>query len=251
MSGLALIATLVASVLLTSFISGLFGMAGGLILMGILLALMPVNAAMVLHGLIQLVSNGWRAWLWRSHVLWPVVLRFAIGAVLAFALMWALQLVLPKPFLLIALGLLPFTQYAVPKNWRLDITKPFMAPICGFLTTLTHLLAGVSGPVLDQFFVNSALDRRQQVATKAATQTLAHPLKVIYFGSFGLDAFSNGALPCWGIALCLLAAMLGNTLAAKPLEALSNLQFRRYTQTLLALIGLFYLGQGLYLLLRH
>ena len=33
----------------TSFLSGLFGMAGGLILIGALLALLPVATAMVLH----------------------------------------------------------------------------------------------------------------------------------------------------------------------------------------------------------
>ena len=52
----------------TAFLSGIFGMAGGLILMGVLLALMPVPAAMMLHGVTQLASNGWRAFLWRDHI---------------------------------------------------------------------------------------------------------------------------------------------------------------------------------------
>src|SRR5690606_5834164 len=42
------------SVMATSFISGVFGMAGGMVLMGILVAMMPVSAAMVLHGAAQL-----------------------------------------------------------------------------------------------------------------------------------------------------------------------------------------------------
>src|SRR6185369_1955157 len=66
--------------LVTSFISGILGMAGGMIFMGILLALLPVPAAMVLHGISQLAANGWRAILLRDRVEWRVVSRFAAGA---------------------------------------------------------------------------------------------------------------------------------------------------------------------------
>ena len=68
--------------IVTSFLSGIFGMAGGMILMGLLLALMPLPAAMVLHGVTQLTSNGWRAWLWRAHIDWRIVGRFAVGSLL-------------------------------------------------------------------------------------------------------------------------------------------------------------------------
>ena len=47
-------------VLITSFISGILGMAGGMILMGVLLALLPLPAAMVLHAVTQMASNAWR-----------------------------------------------------------------------------------------------------------------------------------------------------------------------------------------------
>ena len=55
------------SILVTSFISGIFGMAGGLILLGVLLLFMDVAPAMVLFGTIQIAANGWRValWLWR------------------------------------------------------------------------------------------------------------------------------------------------------------------------------------------
>ena len=52
----------------TAFLSGLFGMAGGMILIGVLLMLMPLPTAMVLHAITQMASNGWRAFLWREHI---------------------------------------------------------------------------------------------------------------------------------------------------------------------------------------
>ncbi len=63
-----LIAALGLLMVATAFLSGLFGMAGGLILIGVLLTLMPLPSAMVLHAITQMASNGWRAFLWRSHI---------------------------------------------------------------------------------------------------------------------------------------------------------------------------------------
>jgi uncharacterized membrane protein YfcA len=68
-----LIAVLCAAMVGTSFLSGIFGMAGGLILVGILLALLPLQDAMVLHGVTQMASNGWRGLLWWRHVRWRIV----------------------------------------------------------------------------------------------------------------------------------------------------------------------------------
>ncbi len=51
------------TVLVSALISGVFGMAGGLTLMGVLAGMLPVATAMLLHGAVQMVSNGYRAFL--------------------------------------------------------------------------------------------------------------------------------------------------------------------------------------------
>src|SRR2546430_13078412 len=61
-----MIAALGVLMVATAFLSGLFGMAGGMILIGVLLMLMPLPTAMVLHAITQMASNGWRAFLWRG-----------------------------------------------------------------------------------------------------------------------------------------------------------------------------------------
>ena len=63
-----LIAGLGLLMVATAFLSGLFGMAGGLILIGVLLTILPLPSAMVLHAITQMASNGWRALLWRAHI---------------------------------------------------------------------------------------------------------------------------------------------------------------------------------------
>ena len=69
------------AVLATSTLSGILGMGGGMILMGIFLLLLPLEWAMVLHGCTQLASNGSRAWLHRTEVEWRFLPRYFAGAV--------------------------------------------------------------------------------------------------------------------------------------------------------------------------
>src|SRR5262245_36186856 len=123
MIALPLAAALSAAVLSTSFISGIFGMAGGMILMGILLFLLPVPIAMVLHGITQSASNGWRAWLWREHIHWRIVLNYAVGS-LATAVTFAFVAFAPsKSVALIILGLTPLVVLLLPKSIAPNILR--------------------------------------------------------------------------------------------------------------------------------
>src|ERR1700742_3013657 len=105
------------AVLTTSFVSGVFGMAGGIILIGILLVMMPVAPAMVLHGATQLVSNAWRAWLWRSEIRWTIFVDYAIGALAALAVFSFVRLTPDKPATLIAVGIIGFAGLWLPKSF--------------------------------------------------------------------------------------------------------------------------------------
>ena len=75
------LAVIAVAVLVTSFISGIFGMAGGLILLGILLLYLDVAPAMVLFGAIQTASNGWRAMLWWRFIRWRPAASYVVGCV--------------------------------------------------------------------------------------------------------------------------------------------------------------------------
>jgi len=236
------------SVLATSFISGIFGMAGGMILMGVLVAFMPVSAAMVLHGAAQLTSNGWRAVLWRSHIDFRIFGRFLIGLLVA-GLMFAFIGFIPdRAMVLITLGLIPFIVLLLPRNYVPQVTTRWGAELCGFLNTAMQFIAGVSGPLLDIFYVRTDMDRRKVVATKAACQACAHLAKLVYFG----HAMSGGdALATELIVLAVICAVTGTSLSKFVLERLNDKQFRRWTQALVMVIGGVYLMQGVHLALTR
>src|SRR5215212_460756 len=96
------------AIISTSFISGLFGMAGGMILVGVLLVYFDVATGMVIFSIIQFVANGWRAALWWRFVLWRIFFVYVIGAVLAFAIMRYVAIIPSKAAVYLGLGALPF-----------------------------------------------------------------------------------------------------------------------------------------------
>ena len=235
-----------AAVLVTSFLSGIFGMAGGMILMGLLLVMLPVAPAMLLHGVTQLAANGWRAWLWRAHVRWQVVRQFSATALLTAAMIALLPFTTSKPVALVVLGLTPFLALLLPRDWRPDATRRAHAWVCGLVCTTLQLVAGVAGPILDSFFVHAGMDRKQVVATKAAIQTFSHVLKIAYFGS--LIAAGGGSVDSTVILLAGGFAVLGTNLSRVVLDAMSDAQFTRWTRRIVLTTAAIYLTQGLWLL---
>ncbi len=233
-------------VLATSFLSGIFGMAGGLILLGVLLAVLDVAPAMVLFGTTQLASNGWRGALWRQHVRWPIVGQYCLGSVAAFVAMKFVAFLPSKAIVYLGLGLLPFLVELLPKKLVPDITRTGAPMLCGALIMVLQLLAGAAGNVLDIFFQKSPLDRKAIVATKAVTQVVAHALRIAYFGSFA-SAF-DAHLPLWIYAGAIALAMAGTSLAALVLSRMTDSGFRRWSQRLIMSVSASYALRGLWLL---
>ena len=116
-------AIILGAALFTSFVSSIFGMLGGLLLMAVLITLMSTGPAMVLHGLIQFASNGYRAFLNRENIQWRIIVVFLIGAVAALAPLVFISFVPDEATVLIALGALPFIAAGLPKRLSLDIDR--------------------------------------------------------------------------------------------------------------------------------
>jgi uncharacterized membrane protein YfcA len=249
MTSTAVLAILVVSALVTSFISGILGMAGGMIFMGVLLALLTVPQAMVLHGVTQLASNGWRAMLWRRSIDWRVFRGNAYGSIAALAAFALVQLVVSKPVALVVLGITPFFGLVLPERLVLDVQKRGHSFFCGVVCTGLQLLAGVSGPILDVFFVRSKMDRRAVVATKASVQSLGHVIKIAYFGGL-VGAANRGSIDWWLGALMIALAIIGTTLSRRVLEKLTDASFRQWTRWTVMVTGVVYLGSGTWLLAK-
>jgi uncharacterized protein len=236
-----LIFVLCIAMLGTSFLSGIFGMAGGMILIGILLTLMTVPDAMMLHGVTQLASNGWRGFLWIKHVRWHAVISYIVGCTIAL-LLWSLSRYVPsKPIALLLLGLTPFMARWAPRSYRPNPESARQGVVYGAACMTLILLTGVAGPLVDTFFLGGKLDRREIVATKAICQIFGHAAKLLYFGAL-ID--QTASINPVAVALAVGCSVIGTTLAAKVLLAMTDQQYRSWTNRIITGIAGYYVAHG-------
>ncbi len=236
---------LMATVLFTATLSGVFGMAGGMVLMGALLALLPVPQAMIAHGLLQFAANGARAVMLARHVRLRILGFYAVGSATAAILLQLVNIVPSTPWVYLTLGVMPLVAWLPTERVQLDAAKPGHAVACGATVTGMHVAAGASGPLLDLFFARTTLDRHSIVATKAATQVLAHVIKIAFY-LWLVRGTQQAALPAWpwllgGFALSLLGTWLGGTV----LNRMSDKSFLQWTRWIITAIGAAYLLQAL------
>jgi uncharacterized membrane protein YfcA len=235
---------IVVMAFLTAALSGVFGMAGGLALKGALALVLPVSATFVVHGMLQLVANGWRAILHRKFVNWRIVAVYALGAFTAGAVIGLIVYEPTRATLYLLMGLVPGLVWLPPGWIKVDASRPGQAYVCGLSVTGMNLTAGVAGPLLDVFFVRTALTRHQIVATKAATQVFSHLMKIVVYGAPLFAAGGKGVPPLWVFALAIPLSMLGTAAGGVVLNRLSDVDFKRYLRLILTGIGAVYLAQA-------
>jgi uncharacterized membrane protein YfcA len=235
------------TILVSSFISGVFGMAGGMILLGVLLNYFNVASAMILFSIIQFCANGWRAWQWRHYVRWPIFYKYVVGAALAFAAMYSIKFVPDKTMVYLSLGLMPFAIEVLPREWRPNIEWRGVPFVTGVLTTIIQVLAGVGGLFLDIFFQKSMLDRKTTNATKATVQSLSHVVRIAYFGT--VSGFAN--VPRLALIPCIALAIAATSLAPFVIERMTDHGFRQWTRRIIFAVSIVYLFRGAMLWWHH
>ena len=178
--------------LLTSMLSAVAGLGGGVVLLGVLAQFHAPAVAIPLQGGIQIVSNSSRAGFLRRSVDWPVVARASILVLPASLAGVAVATTVPEGVSRVVLGVFVLVLAWRPTllRWRGGGTLPRGAlvgvgGVAGFLNTTV----GASGPVTSPFFKAVTAGHAAFVATAAAAQVVAHASKIL---AFGLDGFDYG-----------------------------------------------------------
>jgi uncharacterized membrane protein YfcA len=231
------------SIVAGSFLSGVFGMAGGMVVIGVLLIYFDVATAMILFSIIQLTANGWRAFQWWSYVRWDLIWRYCVGGAVAFAGLRFIEFIPDKALVYLLLGLSPFAVDVLPRSWRPDIEWRGVAFFTGVGTTIIQFISGVGGLFLDIFFQKSKLDRKTTLATKAIAQSASHVLRLVYFVS--LTGIAGVELvPAVG---AMALAVGGTMLAPYVLERMTDDSFRQWTRFVIYTICIVYLVRAVWL----
>jgi uncharacterized membrane protein YfcA len=228
----------------TSILSGVLGMAGGMLLLSALLLKLEPTVAIPVHGIVQLVSNASRAWFLREHVRKRFVLPFALPLLPAGALGVLLLGVLPP-----AAGRMLIGTFVLGFTWRParhhekgnppehpGRTLAIAGAVVGFFSTLI----GATGPLIAPFILALELAPPATVGTMAACQVFQHASKVLVFGVAGFD-FRQQVGPALALSMC---AILGSALGTRWVDRVDRELFRRIVKIVLTLLALQLLMSG-------
>lgn len=232
LSGLSAVLLIIAS-FFTSGLTAAAGIGGGLLMLALMTYLIPIQALIPVHGLVQLGSNAGRSWVQRELINWHTTRFFMIGSVIgALAGAW-LAVELPKNMLEFFLGafilVLVWAKLPAIKN-----AGSFTIASGGLITTFVSMFAGATGPLV-AVFLNKLFDRhRVLVATHGATMTMQHGLKIIAFGLVGFAFWQWVPLVALMIASGYLGTRAGTALMNRLPETTLSLMFK-VTLTIVAI----------------
>ena len=186
---------LVISAFITSAISAVIGMGGGIILLGIMAIVLPNGYLVIaLHGIIQLISNSTRTFIFKNHIKKELIKQFSFGALFGAILSGLIIFLLINfyevqsakdikfDFLKPLIGLFIIWYLFFKKNNKEIISKSFVK--VGVISGLASVFIGATGPLIAPFFLKSKLTKQNIIANKAACQMVTHCTKIPLFMFF-------------------------------------------------------------------
>jgi len=187
---------LIVASFITSSISAVLGMGGGIILLGIMALIIPEGYVVIaLHGIVQLISNLTRSFVFRDHIRKEIISQYLPGAILGLSLSS-----------IIIFTLISFFQVESATEIKIDFLKPLIGIFIlwflfgkrhkiktkhphffgvGALSGLCTVFIGATGPLIAPFFLKGKLTKENIIANKAACQAISHlgkiPLFILFF----------------------------------------------------------------------
>jgi uncharacterized membrane protein YfcA len=224
----------------TAVLSGILGVAGGMILLTVMLLFLDPLHAIPLHAAIQLVSNGSRVAIQRRHIDWRIAGYYSALLLPAGALGLAVLFRLPADATKLLIGLFVLVATWRP-GWLLLGTHPEAVRrerrflLLGGVVGVLNPVVGATGPLVAPFFLNLGLARQAVIGTSAACQALGHLAKIVLFA--GLAGFAPTEHAALLASLCLLV-VLGTWVGSALLDRVDERAFTWLYKTALTLIAL-------------
>ena len=220
-------------------------MAGGVVLMAVLVNILPVSSAMVLHGITQFTANGSRTLILRKHLMWRLLpatswrqrlpLRFS-----------ALLFVPDASVVLILVGLFPWLARLQPNlaHSILPAQHPTSSAVSALpLRSYLQALRPIIGSVLSQQWLGPPNSRGKQSAHSNHRSPAAH----FYYGAIISVATP---LPNWLFLAAAIAAVIGTRLGTWLLARWDDQRFQKVSGQIILATGTICILQGSYQLIR-
>jgi uncharacterized membrane protein YfcA len=188
------IAFLAFAAFFTSAMTSVVGSGGGTILIALLLQFMPPAAAIPVHGVVQLVSNAWRTWLFRRHLAWHLIWRFAILVPAGIAVgLWLFQGMSTETVQMLIGGFIILTLFArrIGRLRHKDLPLWAFVPM-GFFVGVLNMIVGVVAPVIGVLIIRKELSKEDLVGTLGFYGLLTNLFKLVGFTLVGFSMVEYG-----------------------------------------------------------
>lgn len=240
------IVILILSAFITSSISAVLGMGGGIILLGIMAVIIPEGYKVIaLHGMVQLFSNTTRTYVFRKYVKTQLIKQFFNGALIGISFSVGIIITLIYYFDVQSANeikvevLKPFIGLFIV--WNLFLKGPKKAKIVksfvpvGLVAGLSSIFVGAVGPLIAPFFLIKSFNKEHIIANKAAAQMITHLSKIplfIYFFNMDYTAELKILIPL------ILAVYVGTSFGKKILYFIPELLFKKLFKITLFIISI-------------
>lgn len=217
---------------ITSALTAVTGIGGGMILIACMPGLLPGAAIVPVHGMVQLFANSSRAFFGWQFLRWDFLLAFIAGAVIGGLVAAAItrEINLEYTPLLIAAYIL-FSTWGPGLRLKQKSNGEFV--IIGMLQTGLSMIVGATGPLGQASLLRHQLKRDALVVTAALMMTFTHLTKVILFALLGFAFLSYWKI-ILGMSIGVIAgAFIGTHIRYKIPEQ----HFKRILKWLLTLLA--------------
>lgn len=231
----------------TAAVSAVLGMAGGIMLLAVMLLFLEPAVAIPVHAIAQLASNASRSLAHLRAVRRDLFVPYLILLLPAGMLSVPLAARADPDLLRVAIGV--FVLVATwRREWLLLGFDPARIPtfarftLVGGVAGLLGPIVGATGPFIAPFFLGLGLSRFEVIGTTAACQATGHLAKLALFGNAGFD-FARHAILYGGM---IAAVVLGTSLGTKLLVRIPEERFPLLYKTALTLVALRLVAAGVY-----
>jgi hypothetical protein len=185
---------LTTSVFLCSIVSGMMGMAGGVLFLGILASFIETTYIVPIYATVMIVSSGARTAIFYRYINWRIVFRYSLGLLPGALLGIFIFQLLPKDIIKLGMGIFIMMMIFLPvskKESRLDMW--IFLPV-GFAAGFFGIFFGASGPLTSPFYVRQGIIKGAMIGTKSFCSLLEHTVKIALFGMIGVNVLDYGKL---------------------------------------------------------
>lgn len=225
--------TLTLITTLTSALTAITGMGGGMLLVAILPTFLSANILIPIHGATQLTSNISRAFLGYKDIYYKACLKYFLGSLLGVTISYSFLLYLAFTYIPLFIGI-----YILLSVWSKKFDSFFKKfdsyYLLGALQSGLSLVVGATGAMSMPKLLRDCKNSDELIVTIAALSAITHLLKIIVFIALGFVFLDYLDLMLY----MSLGAILGSYIGTKIRSKIASQKLMMFMKILLSFFAL-------------